>query len=226
MQYEILYQGTFPIVKYHLEKGERLKAESDAMIAMSSTIDVTGGVEGGIKKGLTRMLSGEKFFFQYLTATRGSGEILFAHAYPGDITDIQLDGTNGLIIQKNGFLASTEDVEIDTKVQNLTKGLFSKEGFFILKARGKGTLFLSSYGAVHNITLSQGEEIVIDNGHLVAWTENMEYKIEKASNNWANSIMSGEGLVCRFKGAGQIWIQTRNPNGFSSWVSSMGFSKG
>ena len=226
MKYEILYQGAFPIVKYQLEKGERIKAESDAMVAMSATIDVTGGVEGGIKKGLTRMLSGEKFFFQYLTATRGSGEVLFAHAYPGGIADIELDGTSGLIIQKDGFLACTEQVEIETKVQNLARGFFSKEGFFILKARGNGTLFLSCYGAIHTIVLNVGEEIIIDNGHLVAWTEDTDYTIEKASNGWINSITSGEGLVCRFKGPGKIWIQTRNPGSFSGWISSLGFSKG
>ena len=225
MKYEILYQHAFSKVRYELEKGERIKAESDAMIAMSSTIDVTGGVEGGIMKGLTRMLSGEKFFFQYLTATRGSGEVLFGHAVPGGIIDVELDGTYGMIIQKNGFLASTEGIEIDTKVQNLVQGIFSKEGFFILKARGKGILFLSSYGAIHPITLEVGEEIIIDNGHLVAWTEDMYYNIEKASNGWVNSIMSGECLVCRFKGPGTILIQTRNPNSFSGWISSLGFSK-
>jgi len=207
MEYEILHEDAFPIVRYHLKKGERLKAESDAMVAMSSTIDVTGGVEGGIRKGLTRMLSGEKFFFQYLTATRGDGDVLFAHAYPGGIV-------------------STEGVEIDTKVQNLSKGIFSKAGFFILKARGKGILFLSSYGAIHTITLDVGEEMIVDNGHLVAWSEDMDYNIEKASSNWADSIMSGECLVCRFRGPGMICIQTRNPNGFSSWISSFGFKKG
>ncbi len=226
MEYEILHEDAFPIVRYHLKKGERLKAESDAMVAMSSTIDVTGGVEGGIRKGLTRMLSGEKFFFQYLTATRGDGDVLFAHAYPGGIVDVELDGTSNLIIQKDGFLASTEGVEIDTKVQNLSKGIFSKAGFFILKARGKGILFLSSYGAIHTITLDVGEEMIVDNGHLVAWSEDMDYNIEKASSNWADSIMSGECLVCRFRGPGMICIQTRNPNGFSSWISSFGFKKG
>ena len=226
MKYEILQKGTFPIVKYQLENGEQIKAESDAMVAMSPTVEVTGGVEGGFKKGLTRMLSGEKFFFQYLTAKTGEGEVLFAHALPGDIFAVELDGSYGLIIQKNGFLAAQQNIEIDTKVQNLMKGLFSKEGFFILKARGNGTLFLSCYGAIHTIVLNVGEEIIIDNGHLVAWTEETDYTIEKASNGWINSITSGEGLVCRFKGPGKIWIQTRNPGSFSGWISSLGFSKG
>lgn len=226
MKYEILHQDAFPIVKCFLNKGEKIKAESDAMIAMSSTIDVTGGVEGGLLKGFGRMLAGEKFFFQYLTASRGDGDVLFGHATPGGIIDVELDGSYGLRVQKDSFLASTEQIEIDTKVQNLAKGIFSKEGFFILNVRGKGTVFLSSYGAIHPICLQEGEEVIIDNGHLVAWPEYMKYSLEKASNGWVNSVMSGECLVCRFHGPGTVLIQTRNPGGFSHWISAMGFARG
>lgn len=225
MCYEILHQDAFPVVKYHLKQGEKLKAESDAMIAMSATIDVTGGVEGGFLKGIARSFSGEKFFFQYLNASRGDGDVIFGHAAPGGIIDVQLDGSYGLRIQKNGFLASTMGVEIDSKVQNLAKGLLSKEGFFVLGAKGKGTLFLSSYGAIHPIELESGQEIIIDNGHLVAWPDYMTYSLEKASNGWVRSIMSGECLVCRFKGPGTILIQTRNPGSFCSWLSSLGLSR-
>ena len=72
---------------------------------------------------------------------------------------------------------------------------------------------MSSYGAIHAINLAQGEEYIVDNGHLVAWADYMQYQITKASNGWINSIMSGECLVCRFKGPGIVLIQTRNPNG-------------
>ncbi len=224
MSYEILYEGAFPIIKYNLQKGEQLKAESDAMVAMSGTLDVTGGVEGGFLRGLTRMLSGENFFFQYITASRGNGEVLLAHALPGGILDIELDGSYGLNIQKDGFLAATSGIEIDTKMQNLMQGIFSREGLFILKASGKGTIFVSSYGAIHPINLEQGEEFIVDNGHLVAWADYMEYKIEKASNGWISSFMSGECLVCRFRGPGVVLIQTRNPNGLKGWLMKLGFS--
>ena len=220
MKYEILHQGAFPIVKYYLEQGERIKAESDAMIAMSSTIDVTGGVEGGFKKGLTRMLAGEKFFFQYLTANRGPGHVIFAHALPGDILPVELDGSCGLRVQKDGFLAATDGVQVDTKVQNIAKGLFSGAGFFILNVTGKGNVFLSCYGSIHTIDLQQDEEVVIDNGHLVAWADYMDYKIEKAASGWGQSIMSGEMLVCRFRGPGKVLIQTRNPSAFCGWIGA------
>jgi uncharacterized protein (TIGR00266 family) len=223
MNYEILYQDAFPIVRMKLSRGERIKAESDAMVAMSSAMDVTGGLEGGFLSGIGRMLAGEKFFFQYLHAARGDGECLLAHSTPGGIIDVELDGSYGLRVQKDGFLAATEGVEISTQMQNLLQGIFSGEGFFVLNVSGRGTVFLSSYGAIHAINLAAGEEIVVDNGHLVAWADYMQYRIEKASSGWVRSFMSGECLVCRFTGPGVVLIQTRNPGGFKSFISKMGF---
>ena len=45
MKHEILYPGTFPLLKVALAQGESIKAESDAMVSMSSTIDVEGKEE-------------------------------------------------------------------------------------------------------------------------------------------------------------------------------------
>jgi uncharacterized protein (TIGR00266 family) len=195
-----------------------IKAESDAMVAMSSTIDVEGKLEGGIFAGIGRLLAGEKFFFQKLIAKRGPGEVLLAHSIPGEIKAIELDGSTNYVLQKDGFFAASDTIKISTKVQNLARGLFSGEGFFVLKVSGEGTLFVSSYGSIHSIDVPPGEEIIIDNGHLVAWPDGMFYRIEKASSGWFSSFTSGEMLVCRFQGPGQVLIQTRNPSGFGSWV--------
>ena len=223
MKYEILYPEAFPVVKFKLSRGERIQAESDAMISMSSTIDVNGKMNGGILEGLARkFLAGESFFFQELVASRGDGEVLLGHPLPGGILDVALDGSYGLTVQKDGFLAGTSGVQVDTKVQNLLRGLFSGEGFFVLNVRGRGTVFISSYGVIHPINIAAGEEVVIDNGHLVAWPDYMEYTIEKASSSGIiSSFMSGEGLVCRFRGPGVVLIQTRNPQAFESWIKSM-----
>ena len=60
--------------------------------------------------------------------------------------------------------------------------------------------------------------MIIDNAHLVAWPEAMDYKIQKASGGWISSLTSGEGLVCRFRGPGRVLIQTRSPGGFGAWL--------
>lgn len=222
MQYKILYPDAFPVVQCDLQRGESLKAESDAMVSMSATLDVNGAMDGGLLSGIARrVLAGESFFFQKIVASRGAGTVLLGHAAPGGIIDVELDGSYALKVQKNGFLAATDSIQVDTTVQNLTQGLFSREGFFVLNISGRGTVFLSSYGAIHAINLNAGEEVIIDNGHLVAWPDYMQYKIEKASNGWISSVMSGECLVCRFRGPGTVIIQTRNPSSFAQWLKGI-----
>ena len=139
----------------------------------------------------------------------------------GGIMDVALDGSYGMIVQKGGFLAAEETVNIDSKMQGLMQGFFSQEGFFLLKLTGTGIAFLSSYGVIHVLNLEAGEEVIVDNGHLVAWPDYMNYKIEKASNGWISSVMSGECLVCRFRGPGPVLIQTRNPSGFETWIQEI-----
>lgn len=218
MNYEIMYQGAFALLKVVLNPGESVKAEMGAMVSRSADIDLKGTVDGGLLSGLGRMLSGEKFFFQEMTAGRNRGEVLLAPSSLGDIQAVELDGTYNLYVQKDGFLAGTSGIEVNTKMQNLAKGFLSGEGFFIIEISGRGTVFLSSYGAIHAINLDPGEEVIIDNGHLVAWPSYMDYKIEKAAKGWLSSVTSGEGIVCRFRGEGVVLIQSRNPTGFGNWI--------
>ena len=91
----------------------------------------------------------------------------------------------------------------------------------MLNVSGRGTVFLSSFGAIHAINVDPGEELIVDNGHLVAWPDYMQYRIEKASNGWFSSITSGECLVCRFRGPGVVLIQTRKPEAFRQWMQKM-----
>lgn len=219
MKSQIIHQGTAPMVEIELGMGESIKAESGAMVAMSPTIDLDGKLEGGLLKGIGRMFAGEKFFFQTLTASRGNGKVLLAPSCLGGIEEIELDGSYGLRVQKDGFLAGSSGIVVSTQMQNLAKGLFSGEGFFILNISGRGKVFVNSLGAIHPIKLEAGEEMVIDNGHLVAWADTMDYKIEKASRGWISSITSGECLVCRFRGPGVVLIQSRNPLSFAEWIN-------
>ena len=112
MQHEILYREAFPLIRCRLSQGEQIKAEADAMVAMSPTVDIEGKREGSLLGGLMRKLvTNESFFFQYLTAARGDGEVLLGHPMPGAIQPVELDGSHGLIIQKGGFLAATPELE-------------------------------------------------------------------------------------------------------------------
>jgi len=219
MRSEILYPGAFPMVRVGLVSGESIKAESGAMVAASPTIDVESKLEGGFLSALSRkVLTGEKFFFQTLRAARGAGEVLLAPTVPGEIVILELDGVNEYMVQKDGFLAGAEGIKIESRMQSLSRGLLGGEGFFILRISGKGQLILNSFGAIHRVELKPDEEYIVDNSHLVAWTATTTYSIEKASAGWIASFTSGEGFVCRFRGPGLVYIQSRNPGGFGAWI--------
>ena len=219
MKSEILYPGAFPMVRVELAEGEQLKAESGAMVGSSPTIDIESKMEGGFLGALSRkLLTGEKFFFQTLRASRGPGEVLLAPTVPGEIVMMELDGVNEYMVQKDGFLAGANTVSIESKMQSLSRGLMSGEGFFLLKISGKGILILNSFGAIHKIELKPDQEYIVDNSHLVAWSSTTSYNIERASSGWVASFTSGEGFVCRFRGPGVVYIQSRNPGGFGAWI--------
>ena len=207
------------MVRVELAGGETIKAESGAMVASSPTIDVESKMEGGFLGALSRkFLTGEKFFFQTLRATRGPGEVLLAPTVPGEIVLLELDGVNEYMVQKDGFLAGAEAIKLDSQMQSFSRGLLGGEGFFILKASGKGTLLLNSFGAIHKIELRPDQEYIVDNSHLVAWSGTTSYNIERAASGWVASFTSGEGFVCRFRGPGVVYIQSRNPGSFGAWI--------
>jgi uncharacterized protein (AIM24 family) len=67
--------------------------------------------------------------------------------------------------------------------------------------------------------LQPGEQHIVDNGHLVAWS--CDYSIEKAGGGSMTSLKTGEGLVCRFTGPGSIYIQTRNMDEFATFIRAV-----
>ncbi len=221
--YEILHGGgPFAMLKVALPQGKSIKAESGAMVAMDESVVVEGKKEGSLLGGLARkLLTSDSFFFQTLTAVSGDGEVLLSPGILGDVSTIHLDGGKEFQLQKGGFFAASPGVEIATKMQNLGKGLLSGEGFFIQQVSGRGTLFVESFGAIHELDIPAGKTGVVDNHHLVAWEATSNYTIEKAASGWMSSITSGEGLVCKFTGPTKVYIQTRNPYGFANWMSGM-----
>lgn len=215
MHFEIKNNGLCAHLEVELKKGEALKAESDAMVCYTGDIEITGNMSGGLMSSLMRsMLTQESLFMQTLTAHLGDdNKVTLAPVQLGDIVAIDCGGATNkqYILTKGSFLASQPRVNIDIHVQNIMKGLLSKEGFFLMKTQGEGTLFLSTYGSVTRHSLPRGKKMVVDNGHLVAWSSGIEYYMEQANRrSMFSSFSSGEGFVCRFIGPGEVFIQTRN----------------
>jgi uncharacterized protein (TIGR00266 family) len=215
MEHEVLYRPAYALLKIELAQGESVSAEAGAMVSMSSGIAMETKARGGVFSALKRsVLGGESFFINTFRADE-PGEVTFAPPLPGDIYAAELTGTT-LYAQSGSYIASSPDVQVDTKWGG-AKTFFSKEGLFLLKLSGSGHVFLSSYGAIHQVELAPGQQYIVDTGHMVAFDESVQYNV-KAAGGIKSTLFSGEGLVCRLTGPGRIMIQSRSTDAFLSWL--------
>ncbi|UKJ07991.1 TIGR00266 family protein [Solitalea lacus] len=200
----------------NLMPGQEFTAEAGAMIAMSPFIQMTTTTHkknsGGIMKGLKRMISGESFFLNHYSAGSQGGTVWLGATHAGDMMVKELNG-EGIIVQGGSYVASSPEIDIDMNWQGF-KSLISKEGLFWLGIRGKGTVIVNSFGAIYPVQVNG--EYIVDTGHIVAFEESLNFSLSKAGKSWISSILGGEGLVCKFKGQGTVWIQSHNTTSFGN----------
>ena len=211
MKTAVEFDPSYAMLTVDLEPGEAIKAEPGAMVLQQGVEMKTGTGGGGLFGGFKRMLGGESFFVNTFTAEASGGQVSLAPSSPGDIGDFDLHPGTNLFVQSGSFLACTENVQTDTQFQGF-KGLFSGESLFFIRVysmEGMGTVYYNSYGAIKKIAVEPGRELVVDTGHLVAFTDDVDYSIGKVGGI-RSFIAGGEGLVMKFRGNGDVWVQSRN----------------
>lgn len=216
MNIEIRYQPAYSLAIVGLSAEESIQAEAGAMVSMSSNLAVDTSMKGGVLGALTRsVLGGETLFANTFTARGGPGEITLAPSLPGDIAALPLNNAT-LLVQSGSFLASSPEINLDLKWGG-AKTFFGSEGLFLLRASGSGQIILCSYGAIHKVALNGSRSYLCDTGHVVAFTQGLDFDVRRVGG-WKSTILSGEGLVCEFRGAGDLYLQTRSTQAFLSWL--------
>lgn len=218
-----------PFLHVSLDQGEKIYCESDAMVMLEANLDLKGRMSGGILGSLMRrMANGESFFQQHIQAVRGSGDCLLAPTLSGAIEIIDV-GPRRYTLNDGAFVAATDGVEMKSRMQSLGNAMFADSGgWFVMEASGSGKLAVSGSGTMFAVDVVPGKDVIIDNSHVVAWDSAVSYEISVTTSgpggitgaigNMINSQTSGEGIVLRFKGAGKVYICSRNRDAFLEWL--------
>lgn len=216
MDVHILYRPSYSLGVIRLGPNEEVRVEGGAMVSMSQGVAVETKAAGGILKSLARsVLAGESFFQNTFRAPASGGEVTVAPALPGDLFVLELHNES-MMVQSGSYVASEMGINLDTKWGG-AKTFFASEGWIMLRASGTGKLLLSSFGAIHEVNLDQGETYTVDTGHLVAFTEGIGFKVRRVGG-LKSTIFSGEGLVVDLTGPGRVLLQTRSTDAFLSWL--------
>ena len=218
MKFEVKYKPSYAMLVATLEQGETITAEAGALTYMDPTIEVhTRKREKSLLGTLgLSLIGGQSFWVNDYTATNGPAEAAFVAAPVGDIKQLDIAPGSGYVIQKSAYVASTSGIDLDVKWEGFTKGLFG-QGLFMLKATGSGQMFINTFGAIDTHTLKPGQTLIVDNFHLVGFSESCSYKVTRLGG-LKETLLSGEGLVTQITGPGDVYIQTKNMQEFTEWL--------
>ena len=212
MEHKIEAGPDYSILSVNVPGGQKLMVEASAMASMDTSLKMKTKMKGG----LSRLLTKESIFINEFVANSEGGEISIAPGLNGDINHYQMTPDKKLYLTSSCYLASTEGVTYNTKWQGMAKGFFSGESFFLMEMSGHGDLWFNYYGGIFEVDVI--DEYVVDTGHIVAFTEGLDYKISRIGG-YKSLFFSGEGFVCKFSGQGKIWIQTKNSTALVNWAN-------
>lgn len=218
MDYDIKYKPSYSMLVVNLKEGEKVTAEAGSMTFMDPNIEVqtTQREKGFLESVGVALLGRQSFFVNHYIAQKRSGKIGLVSAPVGDIEMLETKPGKGYIIQKSAYVASTGNVDLDIKWEGFTKGLFG-QGLFMIKVTGEGNLFINTFGALDKHNLQSGESLIVDNFHLVGFSDTCKYEVRKFGG-LKETLLGGEGLVTHVTGPGDVYIQTKNLREFVEWL--------
>lgn len=212
MQHNIEKGPSYAVLRTTMDRGDRLMAETGAMISRSESVHADAEVGGGEGIGgiiKSAMSSSRDLVENAFEAREDGAELTLAPDHPGDVFGVDVGQDGPIKVNSGSTLAWEPTVERSTAF-NDARGFFSSGNLRILELSGAGRCFLSAYGSIVETDVESGDPTVVDTDHLIAWTDGLAVSREK-DGSIKSAVLGGEGLVSKFSGEGRVWIQTRNP---------------
>lgn len=196
--FEIIERESLRLVKVTLQN-ETVRTESGAMYYMRGNITMQSKAPsaGGFLKSLA---TGENIFRPTYT---GTGELYLEPSLSGYHL-LELDGEEW-ILDSGAYWVSDGNIEVGIERNKLVSGLLGGEGLFQTKVKGRGKVVMVAQGPVEIVNL-RNERLVVDGNFAIARTNNLNYRVEKATKSLLGSMTSGEFLVNTFEGTGTVLL--------------------
>lgn len=219
-----------PFLHCHLQQGDIVHCEANAMVMMESNLELKGSLQGGIIQSLMRRFAnGESLFQQKTEASKGEGDCLLAPTLDGDMQILDI-GNAQYTLSDGAFVASSGSVDIKASIQrNLGGAIFGDTGgFMVMQTNGTGQIVVSGFGSLFEIEVSPDKDVLIDNEYVVCWDSRLQYSLSVSTSqnkgflgNIINSVTSGEGMVLKFSGAGKVVLCSRNRENYQGWLNKV-----
>jgi uncharacterized protein (AIM24 family) len=202
-----------PSIEVKLKQGKRLWAQVGSIATKTPNIEVNASTRGG---GFRRMLSGENLFINEITPRGKDGEVILNPDKTGQVIAVKMgkDGADKLICKAQSHLFHEDGVTMTGRyVGSLPKAFFGGMGVFHQEVEGEGYLALQSEGQAYPKYLEPGEELLVDQGFILAYSPDLTYKLSITEGGPTNWMFSGQGLfmgkLTAGKDGGVVWLQSK-----------------
>lgn len=139
---------------------------------------------------------------------QGSGLLMLEPTYKHILLE-EVSDWGGLVLDDGLFLACDSNIKQTVVARsNLSSAVLGNEGLFNLCLRGQGVAVLESPVPKSELIefVLQNDEVRIDGNYAIAWSDTLEFRVEKSSKSLLGSAVSGEGLVNVYRGTGRILV--------------------
>lgn len=113
----------------------------------------------------------------------------------------------GMVIQDGLFLACDSTVSMKVVARkNISSAALGGEGLFNTCLTGKGTVILESSVPLEELVVVELKDDVlkVDGSFAIAWTNTLNFTVERTTSTLVGSAASGEGLVNVYRGTGKV----------------------
>lgn len=190
----------------HLEvtlyPGEDFYTERGSVIYLEAGIEKEVSFNGsGLRKVLGATLSGESLFIIRLYNVSPMPRKVVIGSNCG-LLPIKLNGET-MICHKGVYVGSNNRVNVTTKLS--FAGLTGGMGLVLQKIQGNSTVFLDTQGTPITLNLQYGEQIEVDENHIIALLNISENQMQA---NWSlKNLIGGEGWsMMRITGPGTVYL--------------------
>ena len=114
---------------------------------------------------------------------------------------------SGIVLEDGLFLACEASLNTNVVMRsNLSSAVLGGEGLFNLKLSGQGIAVLESPVPREELieVELENDQIRIDGNLAIAWSDSLNFTVEKSTKSIVGSAVAGEGFVNVYRGTGKI----------------------
>jgi len=139
----------------------------------------------------------------------GTGQVILEPTFKYIILEDLAKWNGSMVIEDGLFLACTDSVQMKvTARSSFSSAVAGGEGLFNTSLNGSGIVVLESYVPAEELLVFDiiNDTLKIDGSMAIAWSNSLEFTVERSSKTLIGSAASGEGLVNVYRGTGRVLV--------------------